>query len=66
MSFKRQTLDSQANAFTAARPLLNSVNADEEEEEGFYTLLLQLLSYRTILAVERQTCCGTAPTCREQ
>ena len=37
----------------------------EEEEEEFYTLLLQLLSYRTILAVERQTWCGTAPTYRE-
>ncbi len=28
-------------------------------------LLLQLLSCGTILAVERQTWCGTAPTCRE-
>ncbi len=35
------------------------------EEEGFYTLVLLLLSYGTILAVERQTWCGTAPTCRE-
>ena len=33
-----------------------------EEEEEFYRLLLQLLSYRTILAVERQTWCGRAPT----
>ncbi|KAL3162995.1 hypothetical protein ABBQ32_009427 [Trebouxia sp. C0010 RCD-2024] len=36
-----------------------------EEEEEFYKLLLQLSSYGTILAVERQTRCGTAPTCRE-
>ena len=34
-------------------------------EEEFYTLLLQLLSYGTILAVERQTWCGTARTCPE-
>ncbi len=37
----------------------------EEEEAIFYKLLLQLLSYGTMLAVERQTWCGTAPTCRE-
>ena len=35
------------------------------QEEGFYKLLLLLLSYGTILAVERQTWCGTAPACRE-
>ena len=38
------------------------------EEEGFYTLLLLLLSYGIILAVERQTWFWTAPTfsiCRE-
>ena len=29
----------------------------------FYKLLLQLLSYGTILAVKRQTWCGTALTC---
>ena len=32
---------------------------------GFYTLLLQLLSYGIILAVERQTWCGEAPTYQE-
>ena len=31
-----------------------------EEEERFFRLLLQLSSYETILAVERQTWCGTA------
>ena len=34
-------------------------------EERFYRLVLQLLSYGTKLAVERQTWYGTAPTCRE-
>ena len=33
-----------------------------EQEEGFYRLLLQLLSYKTILAVEWHPWCGTAPT----
>ncbi len=37
----------------------------EKKEEIFYTLLLQLLSYGTELAVERQTWYGTGPTCRE-
>ena len=38
----------------------NKGNREEEEEEEFYRLLLPLLSYGTILAVERQTCL----TCR--
>ena len=33
-------------------------------EMKFYKLLLQLLSYGTILAVQRQTCCEAAPTCQ--
>ena len=32
------------------------------QKKNFYTLLLQTLSYRTVLAVERQTWCGTAAT----
>ena len=43
----------------------DEVPRTKEEEEEFYTLLLQLLAYRTIVAVKRQTWCGTAPTCRE-
>ena len=39
------------------------MNDEEDEEEGFCTLLLQLLSYGIMLAVEQQTCCGIAPTC---
>ena len=37
---------------------------ENDPRRGFYTLLLQLLTYGTIIAVERQTCCGTAPACQ--
>ncbi len=48
----------------APRKPLYRISRDHPER-GFYTLLLQLLSYGTILAVKRQTRCGTASTCRQ-
>ncbi|DBA81989.1 TPA: hypothetical protein ACH3X1_007692 [Trebouxia sp. C0004] len=50
---------------SSSASLLCDSEAGVEEEEVFYRLLLLLLSYGTILAVERQTWCGTAPACRE-
>ena len=41
---------------------LPALNRQVEEEEGFYKLRLALLSYGTILTVERQTCRGALST----
>ena len=59
---------SQADVFAHRRTQQDRICTERHvrgEEEEFYKLLLQLLSHGIILAVEQQTCCGIAPTCRE-